>query len=187
MTGYYMIHGCSARLPDLWQGTRDPLGITTEATRENRDDWREKMRLDELVPPIELCKKIPEGEFLDAAHAWVLSDMVGFVCRTSGCEQISGQEWSLIRSNSSRIIRARKRGEEIYPAPMLEEVMVAIGSDGKTGHCIDVYNIQGEWSGYCDQITTDEYNPLFAKEKSGSTTALKLWLKLKGVEDESLD
>lgn len=156
------------------------------------------MRLEELVPPIELCKKIPEGEFEDSFAKWVV--------KWSNAE-INGEKVDTITGvipmrtiiklpqhptdEQMDLLKMRFPGaivcKEYYPAPMLEEVMVAIGSDGKTGHCIDVYNIQGEWSGYCDQITTDEYNPLFAKEKSGSTTALKLWLKLKGVEDESLD
>lgn len=30
------------------------------------------MKLEELVPPLELCKLIPEGEFEDSALMWVL-------------------------------------------------------------------------------------------------------------------
>jgi hypothetical protein len=83
-------------------------------------------KLEDVVPQVELCKLIPDGEFEDAALAWIHADVVGFVCRTSGCEQVAGKEWQLIRSNASRVIRSRKRCEEIYPAPMLEEIMAAM-------------------------------------------------------------
>ena len=126
-------------------------------------------KLESLVPPLELCKLIPAGEFDDAAFAWVLSEVVGFTCRTSGCEQFSVQEWQLIRSNASRVIRARKRGEEIYPAPMLEEIM------GAMQFC----RVYKKTANFYVAVKEQERVPSF----SGATAALKLWLKLKGIED----
>ena len=41
--------------------------------------------LKSIVPPVELCKQIPAGEFEDSALVWVYDDVVGFLCRTSGC------------------------------------------------------------------------------------------------------
>lgn len=131
-------------------------------------------KLESLVPPVELCKLIPAGEFEDSAHAWVLSNVVGFVCRTSGCEQVSGQQWQLIRSNASRIIRARKRGEQIYPAPTLEEIMAELPATTVCGkeHHSDWY--VSHWRIGCVEDT---------ERKGAATAALKLWLKLKGIED----
>lgn len=126
-------------------------------------------KLESLVPPLELCKLIPAGSFDDAAFAWVLSEVVGFTCRTSRCEQFSGQEWQIIRSNASRFIRARKRGEEIYPAPMLEEIM------GAMQFC----RVYKKTANFYVAVKEQERVPSF----SGATAALKLWLKLKGIED----
>lgn len=81
------------------------------------------MKLEELAPPVELCREIPEGEFSDTALVWHLVEVVGFVCRTSGCDQVSGQEWRLTRSNAGWLARAKKRGEKVYPAPLLEEIL----------------------------------------------------------------
>lgn len=125
--------------------------------------------LKDLVPPLELCKLIPAGEFDDSAFAWIHADVVGFVCRTSGCEEVAGKEWQLIRSNASRVIRARKRGEEIYPAPTLEEIM------GAMQFC----RVYKKSANFYVAVKEQERVPSF----SGATAALKLWLKLKGIED----
>lgn len=125
-------------------------------------------KLESLVPPLDLCKKIPAGEFEDAAVAWIHADVVGFIRRTSGCEQVAGKEWQMIRSNASRVIRARKRGEEIYPAPMLEEIME------KFQFC----RVYKKTANFYVAVKEQERVPSL----SGATAALKLWLKLKGVE-----
>ena len=126
-------------------------------------------KLESLVPPLELCKLIPAGSFDDAAFAWIHADVVGFVCRTSGCEEVAGKEWQLIRSNASRVIRARKRGEEIYPAPTLEEIMGAM----------PYLRVYKKTANFYVVVKEQERLPSF----SGATAALKLWLKLKGIED----
>lgn len=152
------------------------------------------MNIEKLVPPPELCKKIPEGEFEDAAFAWHYTDMVGFVCRTSGCEQVSGKEWQIVPSNASRIIRARKRGEQIFPAPMLEEIF---------DKCKDIPCVlnptlwwQGIWKADCaidksnklseeflEDADLDNLDLVCSEDKNPSTAALKLWMDLKGIED----
>lgn len=124
-------------------------------------------KLESLVPPVELCKLIPAGEFEDAALAWINTEVVGFVCRTSGCEEVAGKEWQLIRSNASRVIRARKRGEEIYPAPMLEEIMAAM----------QFCRVYKKTANFYVAVKEQERVPSL----SGATAALKLWLKLKGI------
>ena len=130
-------------------------------------------KLESLVPPLELCKLIQAGSFDDAAFAWIHADVVGFVCRTSGCEEVAGKEWQLIRSNASRVIRARKRGEEIYPAPTLEEIMAAMP------YCQIYRRKNGSFVG-CYDTRWDQK----VSGKTGSMAALKMWLKLKGVKNE---
>ena len=40
-----------------------------------------KQGLENIVPPLELCKQIPAGEFEGSALVWVYDDVVGFLCR----------------------------------------------------------------------------------------------------------
>lgn len=133
-------------------------------------------KLESLVPPQELCKLIPAGSFDDAALAWIHADVVGFVCRTSGCEQVAGKEWQLIRSNASRVIRARKRGEEIFPAPAASDIMADLNNDYQRP-CIV---FRGYWICNVTNIFGDEIAEM--DNDSHAAAALKLWLKLKGVE-----
>ena len=118
--------------------------------------------LERIVPPLELCKQIPEGEFEDAALVWVYDDVVGFLCRTSGCEQIHKKEWQLEHNHPRKIAIRRKSGHEIYPAPTLAEILESIG-EVETWDTMTIY-----------RITNGKQNL--------TTTALKRWFKVKGIE-----
>ena len=122
------------------------------------------MNLEKLVADRELCEQIPAGEFLDAAFCWHYTEVAGFVCGTSGCRQIGGKQWQLERSTSSKIIRYRQRGEVIFPAPMLEEVMAAMP------YC----RVYKKTTGFYVAVKEQERKQSF----SGATAALKLWLEL---------
>lgn len=125
------------------------------------------MNLEKLVADRELCERIPAGEFLDTAFCWHYTEVAGFVCRTSGCEQISGKQWQLERSNSSKIIRYRQRGEVIFPAPMLQEVMQELPSS-------NIYRIRHIWTANLINDSVDNG----VKSTNPSTAALKLWLEM---------
>ena len=118
--------------------------------------------LERIVPPLELCKQIPVGEFEDSALVWVYDDVVGFLCRTSGCEQIHKKEWQLEHNHPRKIAIRRKSGHEIYPAPTLAEILESIG-EVETWDTMTIY-----------RITNGKQNL--------TTTALKRWFKVKGIE-----
>ena len=120
--------------------------------------------LERIVPPLELCKQIPEGEFEDAALVWVYDDVVGFLCRTSGCEQIHKKEWQLEHNHPRKIAIRRKSGHEIYPAPTLAEILESIGE-------VETWDTMT-----MTRITNGKQNL--------TTTALKRWLEVKGIEVE---
>ena len=62
--------------------------------------------LESIVPPLELCKKIPEGEFEDSALVW---------CRVRGEDVVCAREhWVGVFGMSP------------VPAPTLEEILEAI-------------------------------------------------------------
>ena len=118
--------------------------------------------LESIVPSLELCKNIPAGEFEDSALVWVYDDVVGFLCRTSGCEQIHKKEWQLEHNHPRKIAIRRKSGHEIYPAPTLAEILESIG-EVETWDTMTIY-----------RITNGKQNL--------TTTALKRWFKVKGIE-----
>ena len=118
--------------------------------------------LKNLVPLLELCKRIPAGEFEDSALVWVYDDVVGFLCRTSGCEQIHKKEWQLEHNHPRKIAIRRKSGHEIYPAPTLAEILASIGE-------------VATWDTMTmTRITNGKQNL--------TTNALKRWFKVKGAE-----
>ena len=119
-------------------------------------------KLENIVPPLELCKQIPAGEFEDAALVWVYDDVVGFLCRTSGCEQIHKKEWQLEHNHPRKIAIRRKSGHEIYPAPTLEEILESIGG-------VETWDTMT-----IARITNGKQNL--------TTNALKRWFKAKGIE-----
>ena len=118
--------------------------------------------LERIVPPLELCKQIPAGEFEDAALVWVYDDVVGFLCRTSGCEQIHKKEWQLEHNHPRKIAIRRKSGHEIYPAPTLAEILEAIGG-------VETWDTMT-----IARITNGKQNL--------TTNALKRWFEVKGIE-----
>lgn len=64
-------------------------------------------RLENLIPPLELCKQIPAGEFEDSALAWYNFHGVPILRWRDNLEKLDG-------------VRP-------IPAPTLEEVLEAIG------------------------------------------------------------
>ena len=118
--------------------------------------------LESIVPSLELCKNIPAGEFEDSALVWVYDDVVGFLCRTSGCEQIHKKEWQLEHNHPRKIAIRRKCGQEIYPAPTLAEILESIGE-------VETW----------DTMTMTR---ITNRKQNLTTNALKRWFEVKGIE-----
>ena len=68
--------------------------------------------LESIVPPLELCKQIPEGEFEDSALVWEKSE------KYFQATEIINYEYKVV---------ARDESKGGFPAPTLEEVLEAIG------------------------------------------------------------
>ncbi|MBQ7404167.1 MAG: hypothetical protein IJW05_12110 [Lentisphaeria bacterium] len=108
------------------------------------------MKLQDLVPPFELCKLIPEGEFADSYAAYF---------------------WD---ANGANITLDKRDGDAIWkdivmaPAPTLQEIMYDLPQGVELSR-------DSEW--FCSLDMTNEYY-----EKKPATAALKVWLKLKGIE-----
>lgn len=131
--------------------------------------------LERIVPPLELCKQIPEGEFEDSALVWVYDDVVGFLCRTSGCEQIHKKEWQLEHNHPRKIAIRRKCGQEIYPAPTLAEILAKL-PEGVQMRMRTARNRERHFQIYHYSYETWTNLPAAA--------ALRLWFKVKGIQGE---
>ena len=113
------------------------------------------MELKDLVPPLELCKLIPVGEFEDSAIVWLNI-------------QYTTIPWKVVERRISRY--KMERNKKSFPAPTLQEILQRLKLDVLSGieHHGDMY-------------VSNRYLGCF-EDKSGATAALKLWLKLKGIE-----
>ena len=115
------------------------------------------MKLEDLVPPLELCKLIPKGEFEDSALMWV--------------EDVPPTLTPFVEPRRYVLLE-----DEEIPAPTLEEIMERLHQDYiKAGAFIRSY-----WGCYIINNYGDEIAEV--DDNSPATAALKLWLKPKGID-----
>lgn len=123
-----------------------------------------------LVPPLELCKLIPAGEFEDSVHwyRWSYIDQKYLV--------VEGKPD--VRLHRDPCPCGMKY---FYPAPTLQEILEELHK-----HQEDVFlkwseNAYHEW---LVNAYSHNQNDFQAHDKNSATAALKVWLKLKGIENE---
>jgi hypothetical protein len=134
-------------------------------------------KLEDLVPPLELCKRIPAGKFEDSALVyiyWWKSPTKAIEIRVR-YEVESDPEFDDLVEDE-RII--------IYPAPTLAEILEKLPKSDYDEHvlyCVPDYPDKGKcrifgcvWSIGHGNNTFTEANP--------ATAALRLWLDVNGVE-----
>lgn len=122
-------------------------------------------KLKELVPPLELCKQIPDGAFDDSALVWL--------------QQYEGNKrhpalWAVVEREST------VEGEEIYPAPTLKEILKALPSQNrdKLPLCITP-DFPDDGPGEFGDAWACGYRKYGCIiETAPETAALKLWMAL---------
>ena len=117
--------------------------------------------LEAIVPPLELCKQIPEGEFEDSALVWVYDE--------DGIELVMPQEV------------AQYKHDGMIPAPTPEEIIIDIGKTHKNqvlAYC------QTYWDTTCYTGRTRTEIFGMKPEQTASESAIRLWFKVKGIEVE---
>jgi hypothetical protein len=163
------------------------------------------MELKDLVPPIELCRKIPAGEFAGSPFVWV---------EEWAYDEINGEKVEcfiyLELSSGYMVVNpkpTKEVAEEIFnttgkrpvraitPAPTTDEIL---------DKCKDIPGVlnptlwwQGIWKTDCaidksgklseeffEDADLENLELAVAEDKSAATAALKLWLKLKGIDHE---
>lgn len=131
--------------------------------------------LKDLVPPLELCKKIPAGEFEDSCFV-----------------RFGNKPYIIIERRLIKKDAGRK--DNVFPAPTTDEIL---------DKCKDIPCVlnptlwwQGIWKTDCaidksgklsdeffEDADIENLDLEYAEDKSAATAAMKLWLKLKGIED----
>lgn len=150
--------------------------------RKNLIDWLiGKMNINNLVPPLELCKLIPDGEFGESAFVWI------------DHRDVYPEE----NANPSVVVRkiawAATSKKGVYPAPTTDEIL------DKCKDIIGALNptlwYQHEWIADCafdrtgklsaELFKDDDFKNLDiieGRDNSPVIAAMQLWLKLKGIE-----
>jgi hypothetical protein len=143
--------------------------------------------LTDLVPPLELCKKIPAGEFADSKLVWREDWSINLIspeyaeilpyriAERGECfvftERPSKDEINEVRRMFHPFIPPIVRS--FFPAPTLQEIMKELPAS-------NIYRIRHMWTANFINDSIDNG----IKSTNPATAALKLWLKLKGIEHE---
>lgn len=117
------------------------------------------MTLENLVPSLETCRKIPQGEFTDSALVWLPSEKIAHVFAR---DQIA--------------VYSEKTLKMCIPAPTHEKI------------CMDINRITGEkivtscFGGFWIVSVRINGDSLVVRAQNPATAALRMWMRLKGVQ-----
>lgn len=119
-----------------------------------------KKELKSIVPPLKLCRKIPQGEFADSVLVWFFD----------------GTDWWV------NVREFDATGEDEYPAPTLPEIMEALDLAG--WHCPTCCRQAYEWHVDCADADCEGLPEIYNvnDRNNPATAAMKLWLDLKDTE-----
>ena len=141
--------------------------------------------LGSLVPPLELCKKIPAGKFADSALVWGRQWFVydGFPAKNSQYEPFLRDNTILCEVESISYYRKENPNAtllyECAPAPTAAEILECL-----TANWLDVPEIQYDgvlWKAFYTYHNSG--NPMTPQPGTTATTAaLRLWLDVEGVK-----
>ena len=117
------------------------------------------MKLEDLVPPLEMCKRIPEGAFADSALVWLRE---------------SGHSGSFYIAERNDYLDRVKR----IPAPTLEEILRGLTAGGLDEPA--AYFDGDKWIAYYEYHNSGgPMTPITSS--SGAAAALRLWLQDRGI------
>lgn len=111
------------------------------------------MRIEDLVPPMKLCKQIPKGKFADSALVW------------RGTNHLWWDYYTMPRECGN--CRELDPGEIIAPAPTLAEIIEELPK-----------YVEYRWYNGKFCPCHPKYDPEDFSDKNPATAALKLWLEV---------
>lgn len=135
--------------------------------------------LKNIVPPLELCKQIPAGEFEDSVLVWERYERF-----FRGIDIIGQSDRVKFRNDDQNNTVSRCSSTQYYPAPTLAEILAKLPfTDGNNltpiccGRWVDDLSIWVVGYRNIDELRkTDKNNPAAA--------ALRLWLAMREEEEQ---
>ncbi len=116
--------------------------------------------LEKIVASLELCKLIPAGEFEDTALMW--RERIG---------NFSRDVWVKIRAPEDISYKVESAEVNYFPAPTADEIMEKLNTPGFW--C----SSDGKWRCFCK-------GRVLAQGETIADAALRLWLRVKGIESK---
>ena len=110
--------------------------------------------LENLVPPLDLCRRIPCGTFADSALVWYL-------------------DAHSPNSDIALVPRSFAVPERSFPAPTLQEILAVIPSDSLADFYINATD-----NGYKVDMIANNRSTTIANGDNPATAALNVWLEL---------
>ena len=131
------------------------------------------MNLEKLVADRELCERIPAGEFENTALVYIETEI----------PQQNKTEWRVTVANEL-IRRCHNRK---LPAPTLQEILAVLPPYGKNEKILAC--CVPDWADFDARVFGEHWRVGYTgdcsiNDKNPATAALKLWLELKGVEND---
>lgn len=118
------------------------------------------MTLENLVPPLEDCKRIPEGSFPESALVWEVYHY-----------QYTVAPYVMSRETSEST-RSAAAVESVFPAPTTDEILSQLPPGSVVGNDGDKFFAVGS--------VGREY--IAKTAQTPATAALRLWERVKGVQ-----
>jgi hypothetical protein len=114
------------------------------------------MKIEELVPILELCKKIPAGEFKGSVFVWRVPE--------KSCPLEDKFYDIFVRDRCSAYLRDKQ-----IPAPTLQEILAELPAG---------VELTRDSEYFCAlDMSNEEYG------ESAAIAAMKVWLKWKGIKE----
>lgn len=143
--------------------------------------------LTDLVPPLNLCKLIPTGEFEDSAFVWALRKAEPpYIGRAIGVNMgsvIDGDYCLCTREYAGKVRWVHGKDNipcPTVPAPTFDEILDELH---KCQEEVFVKWSETAYHGWLVNAYSHGRNEDYqAHDERKTTAALKLWLKMKGIE-----
>lgn len=120
-----------------------------------------KQGIENIIPPLELCKLIPAGEFEDTALVW--RERIG---------NISRDDWVKFRAPEDISYKVESAEVNYFPAPTADEIMEKLDAPGLWR------GSDGKWRCFCKNHMSAQ------KGRTIADAVLRLWLRVKGIESK---
>ena len=125
------------------------------------------MKLEDLVPPLEMCKRIPAGEFEGSALVWVTCGDVRPIYRA-----VDKRHYPYIP----------EEGALVWPAPTLAEILNELAKSGVAMLNCSRSDMFEWWECSCCTLTIPQTMIAKQDNPNPATAALKLWLEVNATD-----